>query len=401
MIRLILGHIGLHSAFSGMRMSTPLLALSLGYGTASIGVLMALFAAAQIAIAMLGRRLVTERGLKFCLTLCGISAASGIGLAAAWPTLPALGLGALCCGGAIGLSLITIQRHVGRASSSEAELRRGLSWVSIAPTVAIFIGPLLAGALIDAAGFQSAFMALALLPMGSLLAARLAREIPVAPAPPQAPTSPWSLLRIPNFRQLMLLNWLMGASWDLHGFMVPVIAHERGLSASSIGLLMGAFALAATLSRLAVPAIAARMPDWLALAGAVTLAGVLLAVYPFLQGLSSMMPCSFALGALLGAVQPLVMILIHKVAPEDRQVDGMALRMILFNGSGIAMPMVYGAAGIALTASGVFHAAGLLVFMGGGLGIRAVLALLREQKDAEGVPPTAPPPAPPSGSPPV
>ncbi len=383
MARLILGHIGLHSAFSGMRMATPLLALSLGYGTASIGVLMALFAAAQIAIAMPARRLVSDRGLKFCLTLCGVSAASGIGLAAAWPALPALGLGALCCGGAIGLSLITLQRHVGRAAASDAELRRGLSWVSIAPTVSIFIGPLLAGALIDNAGYQAAFMALGLLPLGSLVAARLARELPVVPAPAQAPSSPWSLLRLPNFRRLMLLNWLMGACWDLHGFMVPVIAHERGMSASSIGLLMGAFALAATLSRLAVPAIASRMPDWLALASAVTLAGALTALYPFLDSLPSMMACSFALGALLGAVQPLVMILIHRVAPEHRQVDAMAVRMMMFNGSGIAMPMVYGAAGLALTVSEVFHAAGVVVFLGGGLGIRAVLRLLREQKEAE------------------
>jgi hypothetical protein len=40
--------------------------------------------------------------------------------------------------------------------------------VSIAPTVSIFIGPLIAGALIDAAGFQTAFMALGLLPLGSV-----------------------------------------------------------------------------------------------------------------------------------------------------------------------------------------------------------------------------------------
>jgi len=389
MFRLILGHIGLHSAFSGMRMATPLLALSLGYGTASIGVLMAMFAAAQIAIALPARRLVNDRGLKFCLTLCGISAASGIGLAAAWPALPALGLGALCCGGAIGLSLITLQRHVGRAAASDAELRRGLSWVSIAPTASTFIGPLLAGALIDNAGYQAAFMALGLLPLGSLVAARLAREIPMVPAPTQAPSAPWSLLRLPHFRQLMVLNWLMSACWDLHGFMVPVIAHERGISASSIGMLMGAFALAATLSRLALPAIASRAPDWLVLAIAVTLAGALVAIYPFLESLPSMMACSFALGALLGAVQPLVMILIHKVAPEHRQVDAMALRMMMFNGSGIAMPMAYGAAGIALTASGVFHAAGVVVFLGGGLCIRAVLGLLREQKEAERVPPPA------------
>jgi predicted MFS family arabinose efflux permease len=389
MFRLILGHIGLHSAFSGMRMAAPLLALSLGYGTASIGVLMAMFAAAQIAIALPARRLVNDRGLKFCLTLCGVSAASGIGLAAAWPALPALGLGALCCGGAIGLSLITLQRHVGRAAASDAELRRGLSWVSIAPTASTFIGPLLAGALIDNAGYQAAFMALGLLPLGSLVAARLAREIPMAPAPTQAPSAPWSLLRLPHFRQLMVLNWLMSACWDLHGFMVPVIAHERGISASSIGMLMGAFALAATLSRRAVPAIASRAPDWLVLAIAVTLSGALLALYPFLESLPSMMACSFALGALLGAVQPLVMILIHKVAPEHRQVDAMALRMMMFNGSGIAMPMAYGAAGIALTASGVFHAAGVVVFLGGGLCIRAVLGLLREQKEAERAPPPA------------
>jgi hypothetical protein len=50
--RLIAGYVGLHAAMAGARMAAPLLALSLGYGKTAIGVLVALFALAQVFLAL-------------------------------------------------------------------------------------------------------------------------------------------------------------------------------------------------------------------------------------------------------------------------------------------------------------------------------------------------------------
>src|SRR5205085_10394384 len=154
--------------------------------------------------------------------------------------------------------------------------------------------------------------------------------------------------------------------------MVPVLAHERGVSASRIGALLGAFALAATVSRLAVPFVARRVPEWMLVTVAVTTAGALVAGYPFLPGVPTMAACSFALGLLLGSVQPSVLTLLHTVTPSQRHGDAMAMRLIMINASGISMPLLYGTAALWISSGGVFHAVGLVVGLAGGVAIRAV-----------------------------
>ena len=45
-------------------------------------------------------------------------------------------------------------------------------------------------------------------------------------------------------RRLLLVNWLLSTSWDLHGFLLPILGHERSCRASAIGTILGAFAFA-------------------------------------------------------------------------------------------------------------------------------------------------------------
>ncbi len=45
--------------------------------------------------------------------------------------------------------------------------------------------------------------------------------------------------RTPGLQRLLLVNWLLSASWDVHTFVVPILGHERGFSASAIGLVLG------------------------------------------------------------------------------------------------------------------------------------------------------------------
>ena len=68
----------------------------------------------------------------------------------------------------------------------------------------------------------------------------------------QEPGSSWSLLAAPGLKRLLCVNWVLSACWDAHSFVVPVLGHARGLSASSIGVILGSFAVAATLVRLAI-----------------------------------------------------------------------------------------------------------------------------------------------------
>ena len=56
--------------------------------------------------------------------------------------------------------------------------------------------------------------------------------------PPRDGTA-WDLLDSPGLKRLLLVNWLLSMCWDVHSFAVPILGHERGYSASTIGLVLG------------------------------------------------------------------------------------------------------------------------------------------------------------------
>lgn len=371
----VLGQVCLHAAMAGARMSAPLLALSLGYGKGAAGLLVALFALTQIFLSLPAGRYTDRHGLKRPLSICVVAASVGVGLAAVWPVYPVLCLTALLCGGSVGAATIALQRHVGRAAKSPAELKKAFSLLSIAPASSNFVGPLLAGLLIDHAGFQAAFAALACLPLASWLLTRNAREfLSDQEAPKRPPGRVWELIAQPDMRRLMFMNTLMTASWDFHGFMVPVLGHERGVSASAIGMILGAFAIAATLVRMSMPAIAGRVREWVLITGAIALAGIVLLVYPFTASPPTMATCSALLGMALGSVQPMVLSMLHHMTPTHRQGEALAVRMIFTNASALAIPILLGAAGGVVGVSGAFWFMGTVVAAGSraGFGLRDV-----------------------------
>src|SRR5690606_23313015 len=149
------------------------------------------------------------------------------------------------CGAASNLAQITAQRHVGRLAHDPTSLKQVFSWMAIGPSISNFLGPLLAGLVIDFAGFRWAFLMLALLPwMAHAWVSGVREHEPLPAGGPVRRGSSWDLLRQRGFRRLMIINWLLSSCWDVHTFLVPVLGHERGLSATAIGAILGSFALA-------------------------------------------------------------------------------------------------------------------------------------------------------------
>lgn len=62
MLRLVLAQVSLRATMSGMRMAAPLLALQLGHQAARVGMLLALFALAQVFLALPVGRHVDRHG---------------------------------------------------------------------------------------------------------------------------------------------------------------------------------------------------------------------------------------------------------------------------------------------------------------------------------------------------
>ena len=152
--------------------------------------------------------------------------------------------------------------------------------------------------------------------------------------------------------------------------MVPVLGHERGLSASVIGSILGGFAVAAALIRVVMPLMAAQLREWAVIAGAMAATAVLFAIYPFLHAPLAMGMCSVLLGASLGCVQPMIMSMLHQITPEHRHGEAVAIRVMAINASSVIMPMLFGVAGSVIGISGVFWITGLAVASGTRLAFR-------------------------------
>lgn len=374
--RLIGGHICLHTCMAGLRMATPLLALKQGYSPLAVGMLMALFALTQVFLALPAGRYADRHGLRRPVGFSVIAATLGAGLAVAFPVFPVLCLAALLTGGATGSAAIALQRHVGRAARDATELKQMFSWFSIGPAISNFLGPLTAGVLIDHVGgffggqpgdligYRSAFLLMALLPLGSWLWIRGTPVLSIAVAAQPGSRRAWDLLRDPMMRRLLLVNWFLSSCWDVHTFVLPILGHERGFSASVIGMLLGSFAVAATLVRLIMPWLAAHLREWVVISSAMLLTGVLFAVYPFMPTAWSMGVCSVLLGLVLGSVQPMIMSTLHQITPSDRHGEALGLRLMSLNGSSVLMPMLFGSIGAVVGVSVVFWTVGCVVGFG-------------------------------------
>ena len=371
LVRLIAVQVCIHACMAGIRMAAPLLALRQGHSPAAVGVLLALFALTQVFLSLPAGRYADRQGLKRPVRLSVGFAVFGAGLAVIWPVFPVLCITALLTGGATGAALISLQRHVGRMATDRTQLKKVFSWLAIGPSISNFIGPFSAGLLIDNAGFRAAFAVLAILPLASWLWVRKTEELPPVEQPEQnARQTSWDLLALPQMRRLLVINWILSSCWDVHTFVLPLLGHERGYSASVIGTILGAFAVAATVIRLMMPVLASRLQEWAVIATAMGSTALLFGLYPLLPSPLAMGLCSILLGFSLGSVQPMILSALHQITPPHRHGEGLGLRMMAINASSVVMPVLFGTAGAVVGVAGVFWTVGAVVGMGARAAIR-------------------------------
>ena len=368
--RLIAGQICVHACMAGMRLAAPLLALREGYSAAAVGVLLALFALTQVFLALPAGRYADRHGLKRPVGYAVAVATAGAAAALVFPVFPVLCLAALATGGATGAATIALQRHVGRAAHDATALKQVFSWLAIGPAVSNFIGPFCAGLMIDHAGviagdtqgYRAAFALMALLPLATWFWVRDTVELPpVIAAAGGPPQRAWDLMNEVPFRRLLIVNWILSSCWDVHTFVVPLIGHERGLSASVIGSILGAFAIAAAAIRVLMPLVAEHLRERVVVAAAMVATAALFAVYPVMPTALTMGVCSVLLGFALGSVQPMVMSLLHQITPSHRHGEALGLRLMSINASSVAMPMLFGALSSLIGVAGLFWIVGAAV----------------------------------------
>jgi MFS family permease len=368
LLSLIAGHVGLHACMTGLRLAIPLAALRDGQSPLVVGLLLGLFAAAPVVLALHAGRFADRHGyhrpirVAVALNLVAVLLALGAtwaGAAAAW----VYALAAICAGAGTNTGVIAIQRTAGRMAQGSTDLKRIFSWLGLAPAFANVVGPVLAGFLIDAGGFRAAYLALLLLPLPTLW---WARQVPreARGAPRDESRGAFDLLQQPGLRRLLLVNWLLASAWDVHTFLVPVLGHERGFSASAIGLILGVFAASVTAVRVVMPWLAHRLHESTVLMGAMLATALLFALYPLVSQAGAMAVLAALLGLFLGSVQPMIMAALHEITPAERHGEAIALRSMVINLSSALMPLAFGVAGAAVGASALFWTMGAAVGAG-------------------------------------
>lgn len=385
LIALVIGQLGLHSAMAGLRMASPLQLLREGYSEWNVGLLLALFAAAPVVMAMHAGRMADRHGYHRPVHLAVLISAAGMVLAVAstFVTGPlhfaALAIAGMATGTGANLGMLTIQRTAGLAARDNAERVRLFSWLGVAPSFSNVIGPVSAGFVIDAAGFRWAYLLLLLMPLATLVSARSVPHVaPAARVADARGAGTRDLLRAPGLKRLLFVNWMLAMCWDVHSFAVPILGHERAFSATTIGLVLGTFTLSVSAVRLVLPALAHRLRERTVIRGAMLGTAAVFAGYPLATSPWAMGFCAALLGITLGVVQPMIMSTLHHLTPDNRHGETLAVRSMAMNLSSTLMPIVFGAAG------SVIGAALLFWIVGAGVGAGSWVARRLRTVDAAG-----------------
>jgi MFS family permease len=350
---------------AGLRMAAPLQALHEGYSAWAVGLLLALFAAAPVLLALHAGRLADRHGYHRPVHIAVLLTGSGVLLAVlstlvmGWPHFAVLCVAAMLTGSGANMGMLTIQRTAGLAATDATERVRLFSWLGIAPSFSNVIGPVAIGFMIDWAGFGAGYAMLLLLPLATLVSAR---SVPRMPRPPRRPVpagrTAWDLLDAPGMKRLLVVNWLLSMCWDVHSFAVPILGHERGFSASIIGLILGTFTLSVTCVRLLIPLLAHRLREIEVVSGAMLCTGIVFGLYPLAHTPWMMAACAVLLGLTLGCVQPMIMSTLHHLTPDNRHGEALAFRSMAINASSTLMPLLFGAIGTVVGAAVLFWAVG-------------------------------------------
>lgn len=361
----VLNHVG----FSGARVCLTLSALHLQASTFVVGLLLALLGVLPMLLAVTGGRWVDRIGARVPMMLGTGLLIAGTCAPAASMTMPMLALACMVIGVGYLPFHLAIQKLISQAGPVEKR-RHNLSLMAIGFSVSAFLGPTITGFLIDGIGHRAAFGVLAALPLVSIIWMRImGKRLPhrshatVASQGPSARLR--DLLSTPELRRLYWVVALISSAWEVHQFLVPLYGASKGLSASTIGLILGAYAIASLVVRMIVPIFLMNVREWTAIAVALAVAVLVYLAYPFFDQLESLFVLSFVLGLGLGVSQPMTLSILARVAPPERLGEATGLRLTLVFGTQTALPLAFGALGGVFGIGLLFW--GMAILVGGGL----------------------------------
>jgi MFS family permease len=341
------------SCHVGSRMVTSLLAIDLGANPFLVGLLISSYSVFPLMLSVYSGRVSDRLGARYPMLAGMLASVAGTALPAWVPGLSTLFASAILIGTGFVFFNVSVQNLAGGLGAPEQRTRR-FSTLALGYASGHLAGPIIAGYGIDHLGHGAAYLAftgLGLVPAVILMGNRRL-DTPRRPAREQHST--FTLLRIPALRRAIIVSGLVATGWDLYMFYVPIHGHAIGLSAATIGNVLGAFAAATFVVRVVLPALTRRFGLENVLAWAVAASAVLFVPFPFVEYVPALLLLSFTIGLAMGCGQPLTLNIAYNRSPPGRSGEVAGLRLTVNNVTHMGLPVVAGALGAAFGTITVF-----------------------------------------------
>lgn len=363
-----------HLSFAGCRVIISLTAIHFEASPFVIGMLLSLLTVIPILFALRWGRWVDRAGVHGPM-LAGI-AAIFLAMVLGWlfPRLETLFVVSPLAGSGFFLYHIAAGQAAAMIGRPEDRIKN-FSLLALAFSVSSFLGPTLSGFAIDGIGHANAMLALSAGVLVNLVALTVWKpDVPHhgSTAAHQEKRRVSDLLRIPGFRLVFIVSSVLSMTWDLFAFVMPIHGSQLGLSATTIGLILGAFGAAVFVVRLLLPLVAHRLDEWRMLITAMLLSGATLIAFPLVHGVPLLVALSFLLGVGLGGTQPFIMALLYEKAPAGRGAEVLSVRTWLINVSQTGVPLMFGALGAVLGMLPAFWAMGASLLVAGWFATRGI-----------------------------
>ncbi|MBI3045364.1 MAG: MFS transporter [Betaproteobacteria bacterium] len=356
-----------NAGYKGVRVASTLYALELGAGPFDTGLLLAVYGLFPLMLAVQVGKIGDRYGVRLPIVAGTVVSALGILLPWIWPAYPMLFVSAAVCGAGFILVQVSMQSLVGSLGSGRTRTLN-LNWYALVVSTSDLLGPVTAGFSIDHFGYVRTYLHLALLTLASVVALFfVARRLPHG-ATSQADRSQQrmsDLFRNHNMRRMLLTSGLVMGGLDLFQLYLPLHGHSVGLSASAIGVILGAFAAAAFVTRALLPTLVRRVGEEAALCHAMFLSAGTFFLIPMFQDPLVLAVVCFVLGLGMGLGQPLTVMLTYNYSPAGRHGEGLGLRIAINNTMHVSVPAVFGAIGALFGLAPVFWASSAMLAAGG------------------------------------
>lgn len=340
-------HTSVHAAFLGSKVVLSLLALKLGADPSVVGFLIACYAVPPLLLGVHVGRLADRIGMRLPMMTGAAFVALAMVTGALWGALPALFVVAAMVGIGFALYMVSSQNLVG---GLEGDRTRNYSILTIGYSISNILGPMVAGYSIEFSGHATTLMLFAFFPLPAVAILFLARALTRVDTPPAADATRRAsdLLRNGPLMRTIAISGLQMAAWELYVFFVPIYGHSIGLSPSTIGNILGTFAVATFVVRFAIPALTARVRVESLLSIAMVTAAAASIVFPLLQNVAALLAVSFVIGLGMGCGHPLSLTLSYERSPAGRSGEAAGLRVTATNLARVAVPALTGLFSIAL-----------------------------------------------------